>query len=253
MRRSGLFFLTLVAAVSFMAVDSQAQSLLTRHVREVTRNGAGEARRAASRRPDHDAGRCSAAARSGRAESISERTLRSGQPLLPALPHCAGVHRAVWSQPGKTMTPWFVSRKRTASPWLAAHAMAWTCRSKGPVSAVESCFPCNHGYLPAPHREPHLLRAGPRAHDGSAVPALAHLRPGQLLDPASHVRQEERLREGPRHRCRSGRVACHHRLRPFGFVPGQRHARGLLRRNGAHRRRPEPRIARVSTAPTWPT
>ena len=29
----------------------------------------------------------------------------------------------------------------------------------------------------------------------------------------------------------------HHRLRSLGLVPGQRHARGLLRRHGAHRRR----------------
>jgi len=39
MRRSGLFFLTLVAILSIMTVDSRAQSMLTRHVREATRNG----------------------------------------------------------------------------------------------------------------------------------------------------------------------------------------------------------------------
>ena len=79
-----------------------------------------------------------------------------------------------------------------------------------------------------------------------AVRAVACLGFGQLLDPASHARQQERLREGPRHRSRNRRVPCHHRLRPFGFFFGQRHARGLLRRNRPHRRRPEPRIARVS-------
>ena len=31
----------------------------------------------------------------------------------------------------------------------------------------------------------------------------------------------------------AGRLPCHHRLRPLGFLPGQRHARRLLRRNGA--------------------
>ena len=41
------------------------------------------------------------------------------------------------------------------------------------------------------------------------------------------------------------RAQRHDGLRPLGLFPGQRHARGLLRRNGPDRRRPEPRIARV--------
>jgi subtilase family serine protease len=39
MRRLGLFLLTIVAMVSVATVDSQAQSVLTRHVREAVRNG----------------------------------------------------------------------------------------------------------------------------------------------------------------------------------------------------------------------
>jgi len=38
-RRLGLFLLTAVAAISVAAIDSQAQSVLTHHVREVTRTG----------------------------------------------------------------------------------------------------------------------------------------------------------------------------------------------------------------------
>ena len=39
MRRSGIFLLTVVAFASTLAVESQAQSLMTRHVREAIRNG----------------------------------------------------------------------------------------------------------------------------------------------------------------------------------------------------------------------
>ena len=46
-------------------------------------------------------------------------------------------------------------------------------------------LPCEHGSLPAPHRKPHLLCSGPRAHGGPAVPAVAHRRSGQLFDSAS--------------------------------------------------------------------
>src|SRR5215469_16894158 len=39
MRRSGVFLLALVAFVSTFAIESQAQSLMTHHVREAIRNG----------------------------------------------------------------------------------------------------------------------------------------------------------------------------------------------------------------------
>jgi subtilase family serine protease len=38
-RRSGLFFLTIVAILSLLTIDSEAQSVTTHHMREVTRNG----------------------------------------------------------------------------------------------------------------------------------------------------------------------------------------------------------------------
>ena len=46
-------------------------------------------------------------------------------------------------------------------------------------------LPRHHEHLSAPDREPHLLRAGSRAHRRSALPALAHRRPRQLLHSAS--------------------------------------------------------------------
>src|SRR5215467_7203989 len=39
MRRSGIFLLTLVAFVSATAIESQAQSVMSNHVREAIRNG----------------------------------------------------------------------------------------------------------------------------------------------------------------------------------------------------------------------
>jgi hypothetical protein len=58
--------------------------------------------------------------------------------------------------------------------------------------------------------------------------ALAHLGTGQLFHPETGR---------PEQKYRLETVERHHRLRPLGFVPGQRHAGGLLRRN-ADRQRP---------------
>jgi hypothetical protein len=68
---------------------------------------------------------------------------------------------------------------------------------KGPVSAVEGLprdmrtyqHPTENRTFYAPDREPTTDLPFP----------VARLRPGQLLHPASPVRQEERLRQGPWH------------------------------------------------------
>ncbi len=71
---------------------------------------------------------------------------------------------------------------------------------KGPVSAVEKAFHVSMLNYQHPTEEPHLLRPGPRADDQHRAFAVACLRAGQLLDPASAVREEERLCRGARHR-----------------------------------------------------
>ena len=113
---------------------------------------------------------------------------------------------------------------------------------KGPVSAIESAFhvtmrcyqhPTENRTFYAPDREPTVGLPFPLWHisglDNYSIPHPLFVKKSDYaeahgIDPEAVVT--------PRH----------HRLRPFGFVPGQRHARGLLRRNGPHRRRPEPRI-----------
>ena len=108
----------------------------------------------------------------------------------------------------------------------------------GPVASVERALQCDHGRLSAPHRIAHVLRAGPGAHSEPGGFSLAHFGTGQLFDSASR---------------RPGQKACkfrrevqrNDRLRAFGLVPGQRHERGLLRRNDTDRQRPVAGLAGV--------
>ena len=102
---------------------------------------------------------------------------------------------------------------------------------EGSVSAIETAFHVTMGVYQHPTENRTFYAPDREPTAGSALRAVAHFGLGQLLDPASHVRQEERLRAGPRRRSRDTRLARHHRLRPVGFFLGQRHARRLLRRN----------------------
>ena len=114
---------------------------------------------------------------------------------------------------------------------------------EGSVATIETAFnvtmgvyqhPTENRTFYAPDREPTVDLPFPLWH-------ISGLDNYSIPHPCSSA---ERLRKAmvssPKPSC-----ACHHRLRPFGLFLGQRHAGGLLRRNGSHRRRPEPRIARV--------
>ena len=101
MRRSGLFLLTIVAIVSVATTSSQAQSVLTHHVREAIRNGQAQSLGQLPADQIMNLDIVLPLRDQAGLDSISEGTLRSGQPLLPAFPHRAGVHRTVWSQPGR--------------------------------------------------------------------------------------------------------------------------------------------------------
>ena len=116
---------------------------------------------------------------------------------------------------------------------------------KGPVSAVETAFhvtmrtyqhPTENRTFYAPDREPTTDLPFPLWH-------ISGLDNYSIPHPMFVKKSDYAKAHGIDAGCR--RVPCHHRLRPFGFFLGQRHARGLLRRNGPHRRRPEPRIVRV--------
>ncbi len=199
--------LCLSAFLLVVETQAQAQSALTRHVRQAVteRSGAVPEPRCPPLSPCASTLFCRCAIRQAWINSCKRST------ILPALPtgtssRCRSLPRGLVPA-RKIMTPWFTTLHRTALRWLAAPAMAWTCRSRARWRPSRAAFHVTHGYLPAPHGKPHILCSGPRAHGGPAVPAVAHLGFGQLFDPASHARQEERLREGPWHR--SGSVVSH--------------------------------------------
>ena len=140
------------------------------------------------------------------------------------------------------MTPWFISPKRTALRWLAAPAMAWTCRSRARWRIIETAFnvamgvyqhPTENRTFYAPDREPTVDLPFPLWH-------ISGLDNYSIPHPAI-VHREPRCTRSVQSNATTG--SC-----PSGSYLRQRHESGLLRRNGSHRHRPEPRVAGVSTA-----
>ena len=130
-RRSGFYLLALAALLSIATINSQAQSFLTHHVRGVTLNGQAQS--------------------TGRLPATQIMQLDVVLPLSdqagldaflndlydPASPsYRQFLTRTEFTEglapPRNTMTPWFVSYRRTDSQWLADRAMAWMCRSRDP-------------------------------------------------------------------------------------------------------------------------
>ena len=116
---------------------------------------------------------------------------------------------------------------------------------KGPVSAIQAAFHVTMSTYQdntagrtfyAPDREPTINLPFPLWHisglDNYSNPHPMFVKKSDYAKANGLDPEDDRF---PRH----------HRLRPFVFILGQRHARCLLRRNGAHWRWPEPRTVRV--------
>ena len=233
-RRIGLFLLAVVAILSVATMNSQAQDTLTRHMRDVTRTG--EAR---------PVGRLSANRIMQLDLVLPLRDPQGLDLLLQQLYDPNSVHyRHFLTVPefterfGPTQVDYdaVVSfAKRNGFAVVGGTRDGMDVQVRGPVSAVEAAFHVSMRTYQHPTGEPDFLRARPRAHHRSAVCVVARFWIGQLFDSASAVREEDRLRGGARDSVGGGCVSCHDRIGAFGFVLGQRHARGLLRRIGAHR------------------
>jgi hypothetical protein len=128
---------------------------------------------------------------------------------------------------------------------VAVHARWHGRADQGPRFGRPERFPCDHAVPTSTPPRPHFLRAGPRAHHNLPFP-LWHI---SGLDNYSipHPMFVKKSDYAKAHGIGRRTVVSHATTGsgPSASFPGQRHARGLLRRNGPHRRRPEPRTVRV--------
>jgi subtilase family serine protease len=131
------------------------------------------------------------------------------------------------------MTPWFVSLQASGFTVVGGSRDGMDVQIEGPVSAIETAFhvsmgtyqhPTENRTFYAPDREPTVGLPFPLWHisglDNYSIPHPMFVKKSDYAK-AHGIAPKSR------------RLPCHHRLRPFGFLFGQRHARGLLRRNGA--------------------
>ena len=205
-RKSPILPIVFLAVLSLASVlcQAQAQSALTRHVRQVVANG--EAKLVgASRQPSPCTSTlfCRCAIRQAWKISCRNSTIPPAPPTGTSSRRRSLPRGSVPAR--KIMTPWSLSRERTALPSSAAPAMAWTCRSKVLWRAIETAFhvtmgvyqhPTENRTFYAPDREPTASLPFPLWHisglDNYSIPHPMFV-------------QEERLRQGPRHRSRAGR------------------------------------------------
>jgi hypothetical protein len=207
-RKSVLFSLAIVA-LGIVTIYSQAQSVLTHHVREATRNGRAKSLR---RLP---------------ADQVLQLNI-----VLP-LSDQAGLDaflKDVYNPSSPHYRHFLTVAEFTSRSVVGGSRDGMDVQIKGPVSAIETAFHVNHAHLPAPHREPHLLRAGPRAHYGPAFPLwhISGLDNYSIPHPMFVKKSDYAKAHGMSRRtsCPMPPPAPALRLRS-----GQRHARGLLRRN----------------------
>ena len=191
-RRSGLFSLTLVAMLLVVTMNSRSQSVMTRHVREVVRNGKAKS---VGRLPATQIMQLNLVLPLSDQAGLDSFLGQLCDPTSPNYRHFLTV-REFTERFGPTQAQYdavihFAKSKHFKVVGGSRDGM--DVQIKARVSAIEKAF----HYLPAPNREPDVLCAGPRTHHRPAVPALAHFRIGQLFHSACLVRQEERLRKGP--------------------------------------------------------
>lgn len=95
-------FVVLCSAIVLCIVETpaQAQSLLTRHMRQEVISGQAAYQ---GRLPENQTLRLNIVLPVRDPSGLEQfvQRLRSFQSLLPALPHGAGIYRAVWAQPGR--------------------------------------------------------------------------------------------------------------------------------------------------------
>ncbi len=197
-QRLWVLLLSIAAFVSAGVVKGRAQTLMTRHVREVTLNGQAKVlgRLPATQIMQLDVVlplRDQAGLDAFLAELYNPSSLGYRQYLTPA----EFTERFGPTQQDYDAVVQYVQNYGLAVVGGSRDGMEVQVKGDGFGHRVG--LPREPADLPASRRESRFLRARPRAHYGPALPALAHLGAGQLLHPASDVRQEERLCYGTWH------------------------------------------------------
>ena len=248
MRKLGTFGLPIAVCLSLALGICQAQSVLTHHVRQATQDGTA-----------HFIGNLSSSQTLSLVIALPLRNQDELNQLLVDLynPSSPSYHQFLTvdqftaefgptQQDYDSVINFAKANGLTVVGHVAEPGEPAGDGKRGECSERVSCEPRR---VSASHREPHLLRARQGADHEPWDFAVARGGSRQLLDSASRgpdAQSAEFRRE----------VRRHHRLRPLGLVPGQRHARGLLWRI-ADRQRPIRRPAGVlrhrSRRPDRPT
>ncbi len=129
--RRGLYpALCSAALLVLMQGQTQAQSVLTHHVRRAgqQRSGAVPERAARYAEPCASTLFCRCAIRQGWINFCRRSTILPAPPTAISL-RCRSLPRGLVPA-RKIMTPWLATLHRTAFRWLAVPAMEWICRSR---------------------------------------------------------------------------------------------------------------------------
>ena len=191
--RIGRFLLTIAALLSLVtlaAINSQAQSMSTHHVREVVRTGAAKP---IGQLPPDQAMTLDVVLPLRDPAGLNSFLKSLYDPSSPSYRQFLTVPEFT-ARFGPTEADYdavVASRSPTASTVTGGTRDGMDVQIKGPVSAVEAAFHVSMRTYQHPTERSHLLRSRPRAHHRPALRALARLRPRQLLHPASHARQKK--------------------------------------------------------------
>jgi subtilase family serine protease len=251
-RRISLLLLTVAALLSLATTNSHAQSVLTRHVREATRSGRAQA---IGRLPQNQTMqldlvlplRDQAGLTAFLSDVYDKTSFSYHQFLTPA---------EFTERFGPTQADYdaVVSyAKSNGFEVVGGTRDGMEVQVKGTVASVEKAF--HVAMFTYQHPTESRTFFGPDREPTTNLPfALWHI---SGLDnysiPHPLFVKQERLRQGAWNPREQGGQACDHRLGTFRFLPGQRHARGLLRWHRPDRRRPEPGVVSSMRAPTSPT
>ena len=231
-RRFSSFLLAIIAILAIGTIDSQAQYLLTRHVRDVVRNGnaqlvgqlpAGQLMTLNIVLPLRD--------QAGLESFLTDLY----DPSSPNFHHYLTVPEFT-ARFGPTQADYdaVVSfAKNNGLTVIGGSRDGMEVQVKGPVSAVEAAFHVSMRTYQHPTENRTFFCARPRAHHRPALQLwhVSGLDNYSIPHPLTSRRATTQQAHGIDRRQRG--LPCHHRLRPLGFIPRQRHARRLLRQRTA--------------------
>ena len=166
-RRLSTSLLTIVALVSVVNIvcQAQSQSPLTHHVREVTLNGQAQY---VGPLPATQSMRLVLVLPLRNQAELDNFLKELYDPSSPSYRQFLTVEeftaRFGPSQEDYDAVIRFAETQRLYSGRHFAQSPEPGCHGFG--GDHRESLPCDHGRLPAPHRKPHLLRSGPRAHAG---------------------------------------------------------------------------------------